>query len=256
MGKSEKQFGWPGLIAILGLIAAGATFLLALAPLSAWATAIGAAAAAFAIALTYIIARRQGQESATLATVVAKVDGTVSGTQDAVRDVNELLQTSTSLIRQLAERDSAQEYEPESVDDEPSQELARPSYEADAIAMLKTRGADLDFNRLEWKPKLPDPPLPGNHGWFVESPGGTARWFVRRARGMTVRKAMPRDFLDRLEAEQRVNPRTIALDFQLKQHGLAAWYARTYSGELYKVSRSNGVAGQPIRTERIEEDAQ
>ncbi len=243
-------------MAVLGLVAAAATVVLAFALPGAWVAVLGAATAAFAIALTYIIARRQGQESATLAGVVEKVNGTVDGTKETVQDVKDLLERSATLIRQIAERDSAQDYNPELADDEPSEGMVKPSYESDAIAKLRTNGADLDFDHLDWKAKLPDPLLPGNHGWFVESPGRTARWFVRRARGMTVRKAMPRDLLDKLEEEQAVNPRTIALDFQLKQHGLAAWYARTYSGELYKISRSYRVLGQPIRTEKIEEEAQ
>ena len=207
-----------------------------------------------AIGLTYIIARRQGEESSKLADVVATVNQAVGEIQVTVSRVKDLLEGVEPTIRRMAERDSAEDYEPEASDDEPTGERQKPTYEAEAIELLKVKGADLDFDNLEWKPKIADPPLPGNHGWFVESPNKPARWFVRRARGMTVRKAMPRDFLRKLEQDKGIPPQSIALDFQLKQHGLAAWYARTYSGDLYKVAKSNGVPGKPIRAEKVVEE--
>jgi hypothetical protein len=222
---------------------------------------LGAVATGLAIGLTYIIARRQGEESSKLAVVVARVNQAVGEINQAVGEtqvtvgrVKDLLEGVEPTIRRMAERDSAEDYDPDASDDEPTEARQKPTYEAEAIHLLRVKGADLDFDNLEWKPKMADPPLPGNHGWFVESPNKSARWFVRRARGMTVRKAMPRDFLRKLEQDKGIPPQSIALDFQLKQHGLAAWYARTYSGDLYKVAKSNSVPGTPIRAEKVVEE--
>lgn len=203
---------------------------------------LGAVAAGFAICLTYIIAQKQGEESSRLS--------------DVLDEVKQLVEETGTLIRRMAERDSAEDYDLGAVDEEPQDEHATPSYKAEAIEKLKAKGADLDFDKLEWKRKVSNSPLRGNHGWFVESPKSTARWFVRRARGMTVRKAMPRDYLEKLEQDTGLSPRSIALDFQLKQHGLAAWYARTYTGDLFKVVRSNRVPGKPIRTEKVVEEGE
>jgi len=273
-----KKLGEPWLLASVGGIVAVGAAVLALVSLADWATALGAVAAVFAIALTYLIARRQGKESERLEGTVVSVENLAEDTHVVVTGIRklqeeakvqqaellELQKQSSDLLREVAERASAQDYEPVLVEDEPTpsesesesaQPSAKPDWEEAAITRLKAKGADLDFGSLQWKRKMPKPPLPGNHGWFVESPGGNSRWFLRKARGMTVRKAMPRDFLDQLEREQAVDPRTIALDYQLSQHGLAAWYARTYAGDLYRVTRPNRSPGQPIRTERVDEEA-
>ncbi|WIE65277.1 hypothetical protein DEI99_001750 [Curtobacterium sp. MCLR17_036] len=272
MGTFKKLFE-PVFLATAGGVAAVVAAVLAFAPSAVWATALSAVAAAFAIVLTFLIARRQGEESGHLSNTVTSVQGLVTSTNEAVTDIRalqeesrvqqeqllELQQQSGELLREVAERASAQDYDPSASEEgaegtEDAQTGEKPDWEDEAIERLRAKHADLDFASLHWKRKTPQPPVPGNHGWFVETPGRTTRWFVRKARGMTVRKAMPRDFLDRLEIEQGVEPRTIALDYQLRQHGLAAWFARTYAGDLFRVSRAYRAPGQPIRTERVDEE--
>lgn len=147
---------------------------------------------------------------------------------------------------------------PEDSDVDASQEdsLALPSYAEEAVKALQERGAKLTFEDLRWRRKIPSQPMTGNHGWFVESNSAKdgERWFVRKARGLTVRKAMPRDFLEAWEKETGLAPSEIKLDFQLTDHGLAAWYARTYSDVLWKVSRSNRNASAGISVTRENAD--
>ena len=65
---------------------------------------------------------------------------------------------------------------------------------------------------------------------------------------------MPREFLDTLEKEAPLDPRGIKLDFQLKEHGNAAWYARTYGGDLWKVWRASRNAAAGIQVEKVEQE--
>lgn len=228
----------PVILLVAGALAGTATVIVAFTGPNALAVALGALTAVIALWLTFNIAHRQDKES--------------KGLGEIVRQVHEL-------VRDIAERDSAQDYEaspttPAAQETDTDPEV--PSYADEAIVALRAHGADLDFNHLVWRPKKPLPELPGNHGWFVESggdaPGG--RWFVRKARGMTVRKAMPREFLDALEQEAPLEPRAIKLDFQTKEHGLAAWYARTYDGALWKVWRSNRNATKGVQVEKVDDN--
>jgi len=269
----------PELWLVLGLLAGAVTAALAFTSPPPWATLFGAVTAIIAIVLTYLIAKRQDTESSKLSRVVSRVDGTVERVDEAVRrvdetvgrvdnavgkidgavvDIRELVGQSTEILRELAERDSAQDYDAvllEPTDPVSTASEARPSYEEEAIEGLRAKRAQLDYENLRWQAKKPKPALPGNHGWFVESPESpnSGRWFVRKAKGMTVRKAMPREFLDALVREQQLDPQAIALDYQLKGHALAAWYARTYDGALYRVWRPNAAADKSIRTEKVED---
>jgi hypothetical protein len=284
--RSNKSVMSPALWLTLGVAAGAVTALLAFVGSTAFTTAFGAITAVIAIALTYLIAKRQDSESVKLGKVVSgmdrtvdrvdgavgrvdvtvgrvdvtvgRVDGVIGTIDEAVGSIRELVEQSAEILRDLAERDSALDYDPDVP--EPAAlatrlEDAKPRYEQEAIAKLRAKHALLDYDNLRWQAKKPEPPQPGNHGWFVESPSlpNSGRWFVRKAKGMTARKAMPREFLRALETDQGVNPRTIALDYQIKGHALAAWYARTYEGSLYKVWRPNAAVDKSIRTERVEE---
>lgn len=146
--------------------------------------------------------------------------------------------------------------EEESGDSECDAVAGEPGYKAEAIAALKRAGADLDFEELHWEQKIPESAKPGNYGWFVHSKAGTsvARWFVRKANGISVRRAMPQDFMDALCEREGISPRSIQHDFQMKRHGNASWYARTYSGKLYRVWRANRSGGKGIQVEFVESE--
>lgn len=257
-----RRFAWlPILLLVLGFLTGIATGVAAVLDAPVFAAVSGAVTAIAAIVLTFIIARQQDSEAELLSQVVEGVDeavGSIGTTLDGVDvavksanaavqsinatvgEVQDLLERSAKLIVELAERESSRDYEvadEDSVDgDEPKDAIA-PLYAKEAISALQAIGAKLDYKNLRWQQKRPVEQAPGNRGWFVESPGDNSRWFVRKARGMTVRKAMPRDHLDRLAMD--LDPREIRHDFQLKEHGLAAWYARTYEGDLWRVGRSN-----------------
>lgn len=225
--------------AVLGL----GSFLLALHGDSDWAAATAAACAICAIWLTYLVARSQSAQA-------ESHHETVQGIRDAVDEMN-------SWLRQQKEQVSVTEYGiADDSDPEPAEDKDRPSYADQALEALNARGAKLERDDVVWKRKIPFPPRPGNHGWFVEAASGNAsgRWYVRKARGLTTRKAMPRDFLDALEKEQGVDPQTIVLDFQLKEHGLASWYARTSDGKLWRVWRPARTWSAGINTELVEEE--
>ncbi|MFF0909138.1 hypothetical protein ACFWZW_00430 [Microbacterium enclense] len=188
---------------------------------------------------------------------------------DLARASDRLYQLTLS----FAERESAQDYESgeEEASDgnlgstEASPGTAasvdfaeQPPYAAEALSRLQRIGSSLTETTASWRQKVPDPPIRGNHGWFVESKhrASAERWYVRKGRYWNIRKAMPREFLDALEAQQGVDPRTIKLDFQLKEHGLASWYARTYDGSLWRVWRPNRNADLGVQTERVADDLQ
>lgn len=181
----------------------------------------GAGAAIAAIVLTFTIALQQNADTADLNLILIKIEE-----QTAVR----AYESNTPPLSEDSHVDAG------------NGELAKmPSYADEAIEALRERKAHLNFDNLRWRQKVPSEPMTGNHGWFVESnaDGDGERWFVRKANGLTVRKAMPRNFLEALESQANLDPRDIKHDFQLSNHGLAAWYARTYSDVLWKVSRSN-----------------
>lgn len=236
---------FPLFLLILGALTGVATAVMAFFDLDELVVAVASVTAVIAIGLTYIIARRQDAETDTL--------------KGVVQQMHELLKQSSKMIRELTERESEQDYEEPMVEsnvDSASVDVSRPLYAEEAITALRSKGASLDFDALEWRAKEPMPPMPGNHGWFVESPGSPSggRWFVRKARGMTVRKAMPREFLDALENNVPLDPRRIKLDYQIKEHGLAAWYARTYDGDLWKVWRPNRDSAAGVRVEKVEDE--
>lgn len=223
------------------MVAGAATAVAAALDAPALAGVLGAVTAIIAIWLTFLIASRQAVESGELRTTV--------------EDVKEAVTQIQALQRRAAERDSEQEYEATG-EAEPEGESDRPEYSDEVIARLKAKGASISAETASWRRKTPKPALPGNHGWFVEGrdPTKPGRWYVRRAHGLTVRKAMPRDFLETLQNREAVDPRTIKLDFQLKEHGLAAWYARTYDGDLWKVWRPARGWGGGIKVERVDEE--
>ncbi|WP_162621971.1 hypothetical protein [Microbacterium suaedae] len=234
---SHRRLTLPIFLLSLGVLAGTATAIVAFTGPNSATAALGAITAVIAIWLTFMIAGRQDAEAAVL---------------------KEIVQRSEEMIREIKEQSSEQDYEGPASEADDEDELPTPtggpSYRDEAIEALRAHHAPLDFDGLEWRAKEPLPALPGNHGWFVESPGlpSAGRWFVRKARGMTVRKAMPRDFLEALEQEAPIDPRRIKLDFQIKEHGLAAWYARTYGGELWKVWRANRNATAGVQVEKIE----
>lgn len=65
---------------------------------------------------------------------------------------------------------------------------------------------------------------------------------------------MPRNFLNALKEESSIESPEIELDYQLKDHGLAAWYARTYDGALWKVHQSNRKQSAGIQVTRVNDD--
>lgn len=267
MGKQDKPkrpLLWPTTWLTLGiLLALGAAISSSLGYVVA-AGALGGLTAAIAIVLTYVIAHRQAKEALELNSTVTKID-------NAVSDLAQANERIYQLTLSVAERDSAQDYESDEEDasdenalvgdDEPptGQEthgFEEPPYAAEALSRLRSVGSLLSQSTASWRQKVPDPPIRGNHGWFVESkdPAIEERWYVRKGRYWNIRKAMPREFLDALEAQQGINPRTIKLDFQLKEHGLASWYARTYDGSLWRVSKPNRNRNLGVQTMRVDED--
>lgn len=189
---------------------------------------------------------------------------------NAVSDLAEANERLYQLTLSLAERDSEQDYESDveetsdessfsSDDDDPEGiRTEEPSYAAEAISRLQNVGSSLTDATASWRQKIPDPPIRGNHGWFVKpkDPTVAERWYVRKGRYWNIRKAMPREFLDALEFQEGIDPRTIKLDFQLKEHGLASWYARTYDGSLWRVSKPNRNTELGVLTSRVDEDQQ
>lgn len=230
----------PLILLIAGIVAGVATAITGLLALTAAAVTLGAATAVSAIWLTFLIASRQAEESSDLR-------ATVSSVNEAVKQMQELL-------LKMAEQESAQDYEAPG-EDEAEAEAERPDYSDVAIERLRAEGVVITADHVIWRRKQPSPALPGNHGWFVELDNSTTqgRWYVRKAHGLTVRRAMPRDFLDALKETKSVDPQTIKLDFQLKEHGLAAWYARTYSGDLWKVWRSARKWNDGIMIDRVDQ---
>lgn len=209
---------WPVFYLISGLIFTVAAIIFACADLVAATTICAVVIAAIALLLTFVIATNQNSDTAQI----------------------------TKILLEVKEQRAQQEYGGEGVSEGIACEShsdfgTQPSYAREAIDALKSASARLDFGNLQWRQKIPSNGLKGNQGWFVETPDGEhdERWFVRKANGMTVRKAMPRELLDALEKFGQVGPREIQLDFQNDDHGLAAWYARTYAGDLWRVSRSN-----------------
>lgn len=194
---------------------------------------LGAGAAIAAIVLTFTIARQQNTDTEKL---------------------RELSETSKQLLIKVVEQTADKVYSPTAHEEDSS---AKPSYESEAINALREAGANLNFGSLRWRRKVPLQPMQGNHGWFVESNSVESgeRWFVRKANGITVRKAMPREFLNALRDKAPLDPRDIKHDFQLTDHGLAAWYARTYSDVLWKVSKSNRNASAGINVTREDSDS-
>jgi len=194
----------------------------------------------------------------------------VTKIDNAVSDLAEANERLYQLTLSLAERDSEQDYESDveetsdessfsSDDDDPEGiRTEEPSYAAEAISRLQNVGSSLTDATASWRQKIPDPPIRGNHGWFVKpkDPTVAERWYVRKGRYWNIRKAMPREFLDALEFQEGIDPRTIKLDFQLKEHGLASWYARTYDGSLWRVSKPNRNTELGVLTSRVDEDQQ
>lgn len=217
--------------------------------------------ASIAIVLAFVIARKQAKESNALYTAVDTIDDGVNGLTTGVGELSEANERIYVLTLSIAERDSAEDYSAqvdEVAEESASNDAEEPEYAEGAIDALRERGSSLTSESADWKKKIPEPPVRGNHGWFVEPKSGepVERWYVRKARGWTIRKAMPRDFLNALERQEGVSPQTIKHDFQLKDHGLAAWYARTYSGDLWKVWISNRNREAGIQTERALEDSE
>lgn len=226
----------PSIVLSGGVVLGIAAGLLALMPSTGVAPIVSAAGAAVAaIILTFIIALRQNVQTDELLKLLRKVEEQTAATQYGAT----VVQGDALDMPALAEG---------------STQADMPAYADEVIAALRERDANLNFDDLRWRRKIPIPTMAGHYGWFVESASGgnNERWFVRKAHGLTVRKAMPRDFLEALEKDGDLNPQHIKLDYQQSNHGLAAWYARTYSDYLWKVSRSNRTGD--IRVTSVNED--
>lgn len=255
MTEGEPPHGamkWPKIWLVSGLAGGAATALTAALSLFVLAGVFGALTSTIAIVLTFVIAYRQARESSALNATVTKID-------DAVSELGEANERLYRLTLDIAEQASAQSYESaedDAADDSAPDATGRPPYEVEALQRLQTIGSTITPATASWRQKVPDPPIRGNHGWFVESndPASTERWYVRKGRYWNMRKAMPRELLDALETQREVNPRTIKLDFQLKEHGLASWYARTYGGDLWRVWKPNRNAELGVQTRLVTED--
>ncbi|WP_104088580.1 hypothetical protein [Arthrobacter sp. GMC3] len=238
----------PIILLFVGVLLGIASGLLALLPGTNVAPIVcGAGAAVAAIILTFTIAVRQNADTDSLRLILRQVEEqTAKEDYDPVRDQEEFTNESdqdgelAGAARALTEGSDRVNDPVEAANAESAPAGAKPAYADEVVEALRELNAKLNFDDLRWRRKIPSPPMRGHHGWFVESNsnGNYERWFVRRANGLTVRKAMPRDFLEALEREG-VDPRVIKHDFQLTNHGLASWYARTYSGALWKVARGN-----------------
>lgn len=247
--KSSPSNTLPWIFLVAGVLLGIASGVLALNPDSGSAPVVlGAGAAIMAICLTFIIALKQNADTDDLRQLSTKTHNLGGATHVLGEKTNQVLVDIQSVLFKIEEQTADRAYSPtaeplpEGVDIVAGSEdvLDKPSYAHEVIDALRERKANLDFDNLLWRRKIPSSAMTGNHGWFVESnSGGNERWFVRKANGITVRKAMPRDFLEALEEKAALDPREIKHDFQLTDHGLAAWYARTYSDVLWKVSRSN-----------------
>lgn len=265
--KTKQLLLWPRIWLILGLLLGSGAAATAYLNFAAASGALGGLTAVFAIVLTYVIARRQADEASELNHSVENID-------QAVGDLAQATDRLYKLTLSLAERESAQDYEgnedlvsedhqldanteAESDSRLETPPAEKPPYAAEAISRLRRIGSSLTEATAMWKPKAPDPPIRGNHGWFVENVDGVSaeRWYVRKGRYWNIRKAMPREFLEALETKEGVDPRTIKLDFQLKEHGLASWYARTYDGVLWRVSKPNRNQDLGVLTSRVDEDS-
>lgn len=261
--EPKKQLLWPTIWLALGLALGVSASITALLGLGAVTGLLAGLTAAVAIVLTYVIAYRQAKESSALSKTVMKIDTAVSNLTEA----NERLY---QLTLSAAETDSAQAYETdeEETPDAPALDVGNgesespdgqePPYAAEALSRLRSAGSSITPTSASWKQKVPDPPIRGNHGWFVESndPEETERWYVRKGRYWTIRKAMPREYLEALGTKRGVKPQTVKLDFQLKDHGLASWYARTYDGDLWQVSKPNRNKDLGIQVVRVDENLQ
>lgn len=227
----------PLLLFTVGVILGVSSGVLAVIPSSGAAPVVlGAGAAIAAIVLTFTVALQQNADTAALNLILIKI-----AEQTAVRDYEP--DSSSILGGSPAGADNGKS-------------VNKPSYSREAIEALQKHTANLNFNDLQWQQKVPSQGLIGNPGWFVESnhDDDSERWFVRKANGLTVRKAMPRKFLEALKMQEKLDPQTIKHDFQLSNHGLAAWYVRTYAGALWKVSKSNrnALAGIKVTLETEE----
>ncbi|WP_144671584.1 hypothetical protein [Arthrobacter sp. U41] len=236
--STTKSSNWqPISLLVAGVFLGGASGVLALIPgMGSLPVILGAGAAIAAIVLTFTIAYQQNADTDNLRRILVKIEE-----QTATQDYG----SSTPSLPEDSDADTSQE-----------ESLELPSYAEEAVRALRERGAKLTLDDLRWRRKITPQPMTGNHGWFVESNSARdgERWFVRKARGLTVRKAMPRDFLEAWEEQTGLAPSEIKLDFQLTDHGLAAWYVRTYSDVLWKVSRSNRNASAGINVSRENTD--
>ncbi|MEV8183652.1 hypothetical protein [Specibacter sp. NPDC078692] len=262
--KPSRGQTLPLVLLIVGVLLGLMTFVFAGNQSEPALVILGGLGAVTAIVLTFIIARNQNADTSHLRHIGEATHDLGEATNQVLEDVRRVLlrveeQTANhdygQSLQTSSEESSSVDVSFQEATDEPAH-ADMPSYAAEAIVMLQKRGANLTFENLLWRPKIPLPAMRGNHGWFVESKDGTnpERWFVRKAKGLTVRKAMPREFLDALETQAPLDLREIKHDFQLRDHGLAAWYARTYDNVLWKVSRSNRNASAGISVTRENPD--
>lgn len=240
----------PTLTACIGVAFGVVSALFAYSERPAAGAVLGVITAIFAILLTLIIALRQFKESDELKTTIGNMNMAVS-------DIEAGNATQRDLTLKISEQLSEIDYSStpnEGVGDEYIEDTDRPEYSNEAIGILSKIGSRITEDTAIWKKKIPAIPTSGNHGWFVESmdPNNSERWYVRKGRGWTVRRAMPRELLDAFERDAQVNPKEIKLDFQQKEHGLASWYARTYSGDLWRIWKSNRNQGKGIQVERVD----
>lgn len=191
---------------------------------------------------------------------------------DAKRD-SDILENVHALMIDVAERRADRDYEPEAhahyetealpgansiapATESPTldtkSEEPTPQVKAEFRAALESAEAKLDLQQLEWQKKPTNALSSANAGWIVSSPDSDERWFVRRANGITARRAMPKSYFSALE-NNGIGLGQIRTEFQAKDHPLAAWYARTYSGNLWKVSQSNRFPGRKPSANRVSE---
>lgn len=187
-------------------------------------TVLGTAAGFVSIFLAILIYRRQ---------MTASTKATADAAQWNISHQKTINEIENVLAAQYKNNDDP-------VYPDPLDARLRPKAEDEFKHALQEAGAKLDMDNLLWRQKTAADGRPGNLGWFVETPSPkyTQRWFVRRAKNLTVRPAVPRDYLEAWESETGLDPTDIEVDYRENQgRGNHPWFVSTYDGDVWRLSK-------------------